>query len=130
MHDNGVRWHDLDGDGKLDQFCYPTRLADGLTNIGRADFLCVESDGRTTAWLNKGLNNMVSYGQVKFSEGKERKSKLPVFKWKLRLSTSDIRFADIDGDGFDDYIFLDMITGRAEAWKNTGIVANGGTSGE
>lgn len=83
MHDNGVRWHDLDGDGKLDQFCYLTRHPD--QNIGRADFLCVESDGRTTAWLNKGLNNMVSYGQVKFSEGKERKSKFPASDSDLEL---------------------------------------------
>lgn len=42
---------------------HPIRSGDG-----RADALCLERDGRITAWLNKasGLENV---GQVKFSEG-------------------------------------------------------------
>lgn len=38
----------------------------------RPDYLCMEKDGRTTAFLNKGLNNWVDVGQVKFSEGWDR----------------------------------------------------------
>ena len=65
-----------------------------LTTLGdgRADFLCLDLDGRTTAWLNKGPNNFVSQGQVKFSEGADR---------------ANIRFADIDGDvTFPFYLFV------------------------
>ncbi|KAK5707629.1 hypothetical protein LTR97_000167 [Elasticomyces elasticus] len=52
-HDRGVRWSDIDGDG-------------------RADFLCMSPNGLITGYLNKGPNNMVDLGQVKKSEGKER----------------------------------------------------------
>ena len=54
-HDLGVRWHDLDGDK-------------------RADFLCMQSDGVTTGYLNKGVGDMADQGLIKHAEGKERKS--------------------------------------------------------
>jgi hypothetical protein len=54
-HDKGVRWHDIDGDR-------------------RADFLCVQTNGVVTGYLNKGVNNMVNQGLIKHEEGKERKS--------------------------------------------------------
>ncbi|KAM0549173.1 hypothetical protein ACHAPJ_009482 [Fusarium lateritium] len=52
IFDLGMRFHDIDGDG-------------------RADVLCIEKNGRITGWLNKspGLGNV---GQIKFSEGWDR----------------------------------------------------------
>lgn len=57
----------------------------------------VQQNGVTTGYLNKGVNNMVNQGQVKHAEGKERRN---------------LRFADIDGDGRADMLWLDMITGQ------------------
>ncbi|PBP16288.1 hypothetical protein BUE80_DR012963 [Diplocarpon rosae] len=53
-HDNGVRWNDMDGDG-------------------RADFLCVRQDGTVTAFMNNGTG-FLDKGQIKHSEGKERRN--------------------------------------------------------
>jgi hypothetical protein len=55
-NDYGVRFADLDGDKK-------------------ADYLCIELNGRMTGALNKGINNLVNQGQLKFSEGRERARK-------------------------------------------------------
>lgn len=85
-HDLGVRWNDLDGDG-------------------RADFLCVQTDGTVTGYLNKGVGDMVNQGLVKRSEGRERKN---------------IRIADINGDGRDDYLYANMADGSVTAWHNEG----------
>jgi hypothetical protein len=49
IFDRGMRLADIDGDG-------------------RADPLCLELNGRVTAWLNTA-GGMVNVGQVKFSEG-------------------------------------------------------------
>ncbi|KAH8797345.1 hypothetical protein F5884DRAFT_815081 [Xylogone sp. PMI_703] len=87
-HDNGVRWNDIDGDG-------------------RADFLCMELNGRITGYLNKGIGNMVSQGQIKLAEGRERRN---------------LRLADIDGDGQDDLIWMNMTTGQMIGWKNAGPI--------
>ena len=39
---------------------------------GRADYLCIEPNGRVVGYLNMGINNMVYVGQVKRSEGFDR----------------------------------------------------------
>lgn len=49
VNDYGVRFADIDGDG-------------------RADYLCIRSDGYMTGALNKGLNKLVDQGQLKLSE--------------------------------------------------------------
>jgi hypothetical protein len=49
IFDRGMRVADIDGDG-------------------RADALCIEPNGRITAWLNTA-SGMQDVGQVKFSEG-------------------------------------------------------------
>ncbi|KAK2624027.1 hypothetical protein QTJ16_006661 [Diplocarpon rosae] len=54
MHDNGVRWNDMDGDG-------------------RADFLCVRQNGTVTAFMNNGTG-FLDKGMIKHSEGKERRN--------------------------------------------------------
>lgn len=95
-HDKGVRWNDIDGDG-------------------RADFLCMSSDGTVHGYLNKGVGNMVDLGQIKKSEGKER---------------VNLRFADINGDGKDDYLYVDMLDGAVTAWYNGGAKESSGSAYE
>lgn len=85
-HDLGVRWNDLDGDG-------------------RADFLCIQTDGTITGYLNKGVGDMVNQGLIKRSEVRERKN---------------LRIADINGDGRDDYLYVNMTNGAVTAWHNDG----------
>lgn len=67
-------------------------FASGLEQIsnnllGRADFLCMQLNGVITGYLNKGVGNMLNQGQIKHSEGKERRN---------------LRLADINGDGRDE----------------------------
>ncbi|KFY78640.1 hypothetical protein V499_02243 [Pseudogymnoascus sp. VKM F-103] len=93
-NDLGVRFADIDGDGK-------------------ADYLCLELDGRMTGALNRGLNKLVNQGQIKFSEAKEREH---------------IWIADINGDGRADYLFVDGLTGAVTAWTNEGNSAQSGST--
>jgi hypothetical protein len=124
-HDNGVRWNDLDGDGMLPQTSpfisshSRIRVKQLTLFVGRADFLCMQSDGTIHGYLNKGIGNMVNQGQIKFSIGKERKS-IPISHQfsnlqKLIWSILDLRIADIDGDGRADLLVLDMTTGETVA---------------
>ncbi|KAF5604267.1 acetylxylan esterase [Fusarium subglutinans] len=91
--DRGMRLADIDGDG-------------------RADVMCLESNGRITGWLNlkSGMENI---GQVKFSEGSDR---------------ADIRFADVENSGRADIIYLDKYTGAATVFKNLGRKSGTGSS--
>mgnify|MGYP003629443527 FL=1 len=92
LHDLGVRWNDIDGDG-------------------RADFLCMQSNGQLYGYLNKGVNNMVNQGQIKHTEGKERKT---------------LRLADINGDGRDDLVYVDLVDSTITAWSNEGATGQFG----
>ena len=85
-HDLGVRWHDLTGDG-------------------RADLLCVQSDGTVHGFINKGVNDFVDQGVIKDTEGRER---------------ANVRFADINGDGRADYLYVNMTDGAVTTWYNDG----------
>ncbi|KIN00783.1 carbohydrate esterase family 3 protein [Oidiodendron maius Zn] len=89
------------------------RFAD-VTGNGFPDYLCIDPDGRTTAWKN---TNMVfeSMGQIKHSEGADR---------------ADIRFVDINGDGRADYLWVDKFAGTYQVWTNEGPgdpAVNGGS---
>lgn len=93
-HDRGVRWNDIDGDG-------------------RADFLCMQTNGVVHGYLNKGVNNMINLGLVKHEEGKERKN---------------LRFADINGDGRDDFLYVNMLNGAVTVWYNAGQIQSSGSA--
>jgi len=71
---------------------------------GRADILCLEPDGRTTAWLNRATG-IVDAGQIKRTEGWDR---------------ANMRFADVEGSGRADLIHLDKYTGAGQVYKNNG----------
>lgn len=92
---------------------------------GRADYLCLDADGRTTAAIADGQGIPIitsakflpasykSVGQIKFSEGADRTS---------------IRFADINGDGRADYIWVGKTDGVVRAWTNGGNIPTSGSS--
>ncbi|KAH6707532.1 hypothetical protein BKA61DRAFT_678931 [Leptodontidium sp. MPI-SDFR-AT-0119] len=88
LHDLGLRWNDIDGDAE-------------------AEFLCMQSNGQLYRYLNTGINNMVNQGQIKHTEGKERKT---------------LRLADINGDGRDDLVFVDLADSTVQAWSNDGAI--------
>lgn len=50
---------------------------------GRVDYLCMERDGRTTAWLRDEDDTWFDAGQIKFTEDLDR---------------ANFRFADADGE--------------------------------
>ncbi|KAK8855247.1 carbohydrate esterase family 3 protein [Apiospora arundinis] len=93
LFDRGLRLADIDGDG-------------------RADYLCLEKDGRTTGFLNT-KTGIVDVGQIKFSEGWDR---------------ANIRFADVEGSGRADLIWVDKYTGQGTVMKNKGRQQTGGSS--
>ena len=43
-----------------------------LSGDHRPDYLCMQKDGRTLGFLNKGIDNWVDVGQVKKTEGWDR----------------------------------------------------------
>ncbi|KAK4890932.1 hypothetical protein LTR27_010380 [Elasticomyces elasticus] len=73
----------------------------------------METDGLINGYLNKGIGNMVSQGQIKHSEGKERKN---------------LRLADINGDGRDDLLYVNMIDGAVTEWQNGGQILSSGSA--
>lgn len=90
---------------------------------GRDDYLVVDAQGVTQGWLNAGTGNGVSWA----SQG--------VVASGVGASRDAVRFADVNGDGRDDYVVLDA-DGVAKGWLNTrspsgmgwsyaGVVASG-----
>lgn len=81
------------------------RLAD-FTCDGRVDYLVVASNGAVNAWINNGVGTgggWVARGQVASGAG----------------PGDQIRFADLDGDGKDDYLVV-ADNGAINAWTNRG----------
>lgn len=82
------------------------RFAD-LDGDDRADYLVLDDGGGVRAWLNKGGNS--------------------TFEWQYRARAANgtgaapgqIRFADVDGDGRDDYLVVNA-DGEVDAWFNRG----------
>jgi hypothetical protein len=90
-----IRFADLDGDGK-------------------ADYLWVHDDGSVEAWINGGGPNdgadaakVTWLPQGKIADG-------------IGKDGTNVVFADVDGDGRADYLWLDPATGDVTAYLNTG----------
>lgn len=88
----------------------PTDLAvrfGDLNGDGRVDYLCMDPDGRTRGWLNKASGvEAMSPNQIKVSVGFDR---------------ANYRWADVNGDGLVDFLWVDKHTGNVQTWINGGI---------
>lgn len=92
-------------------FDLAVRFAD-IDGNGRADYLCIEKDGRTWGYLNNdGGTTYIS--QFKYSEQKDR---------------ANLRWVDVNGDGRDDMIWVDKFVGDASVWYNMGPIPASGSA--
>jgi hypothetical protein len=94
IYDLAVRFADIDGDG-------------------RADYLCIEKDGRAWGYLNPRSGDLQYISQFKKSEGKDR---------------ANLRWVDVNGDGRDDMLWLDKENGDASVWYNRGATPASGSA--
>ena len=78
----------------------------------RADPVCIEKNGRMSAWMNK-KSGMVNVGQIKVAEGWDR---------------ANIRLADVETSGRADILYLDKYTGATTVFKNDGNKPSGVSS--
>ncbi|KAL3459687.1 hypothetical protein BJX64DRAFT_279058 [Aspergillus heterothallicus] len=72
---------------------------------GRDDYLCIRRDGHITGFIHKDDNTWEDVGQIKFAQDKDR---------------ANLRFADVNGDGLDDMIWVDKFNGDGYVWYNKG----------
>lgn len=84
-------------------FDRPVHFAD-VSGNGKADYLCVEKDGRTWGWVN-GDDGWEYIDQFKYSEEKDR---------------ANLHWADVNGDGKADMISTDKFSGDGSVWYNLG----------
>lgn len=82
-----------------------------------ADYLVVNQvSGAVRAWMNRGGRPSnpvwVPAGEIASGTGHD-------------AATESVRFADLQGDGRDDYLVLNRTSGAVKAWKNAGPGANG-----
>lgn len=84
-------------------FDRPVHFAD-VSGNGKADYLCVEKDGRTWGWVN-GDDGWEYIDQFKSSEQKDR---------------ANLHWADVNGDGKADMIWTDKFSGDGSVWYNLG----------
>ncbi|KAK3897538.1 killer toxin subunits alpha beta [Staphylotrichum tortipilum] len=94
-------------------FDNPVRFAD-IDGNGLADFLCMEPDGRTWGLLNSnGGKTLTKLSQIKKTEGKDR---------------ANLHFADVNGDGLDDFLWINKFNGDTEVWYNRGPIPASGSA--
>ncbi|UKZ74641.1 hypothetical protein TrVFT333_002311 [Trichoderma virens FT-333] len=82
-----------------------------LDGDGRVDYLCMEKDARTVGYLNKP-GGLVSKGQIKFAP-------------QGPLDRANFKWADVNGDGLVDLIWVDKFSAKARVWKNGGFTPAG-----
>ncbi|KXH43411.1 hypothetical protein CSAL01_05203 [Colletotrichum salicis] len=78
---------------------------DDLTGSKRADFLCLHPDGFITGLLHQDDGRFKVVGQIKVAEGHDR---------------AMLRFADVNGDGRDDLLWIEKFSGDTWVWYNEG----------
>lgn len=88
----------------------PVHFAD-VTGNKKADYLCMQRDGRITGWVNGDLS-WEAIDQFKQSEGLDR---------------ANFQFADADGDGKADLIWTDKFNGDGTVYYNGGRQEVGGS---
>ncbi|KAJ5352116.1 hypothetical protein N7452_001090 [Penicillium brevicompactum] len=98
----------------LGLFDRPVQLAD-VTGNGKADYLCVEKDGRSSGYVHRDGGSWDHINQFKFAEGKDR---------------ANLHWADVDGDGKADMIHTNKFNGDGAVWLNKGEKNVGGSQFE
>ncbi|KAL4902118.1 hypothetical protein BDW74DRAFT_187076 [Aspergillus multicolor] len=93
-------------------FDHPVQIAD-ITGNGRADYLCIERDGRTWGYVQNSANTFTQHTQIKFAEGKDR---------------ANLVWADVNGDGLADLIHTNKFNSDGTVWYNRGLRDTGGSS--
>lgn len=118
--ENGFKKVGVYGDHKLDASnnARSVTFAD-LDGDGDDDYLLVGPKGEVEAWRNddvatRGTNAWIKIGRV--AEGVSPGT------------TERVVFADIDGDGDDDYLVVDNTNGRVRGWRNDGPFTKGITA--
>ncbi|KAH8170471.1 repeat domain in vibrio, colwellia, bradyrhizobium and shewanella domain-containing protein [Sarocladium implicatum] len=79
-----------------------------LTNNGCVDYICLDQSGKASAWLNSCGSgfDLHDVGQVK--------APIP------QKDRANFRFADVNGDGRADYLWLSKFSGDTSVWINDG----------
>ncbi|KAK0099309.1 hypothetical protein ONS96_008539 [Cadophora gregata f. sp. sojae] len=80
------------------------RIAD-LTGNRRADYLCIGLDSRVTGFVQGDNGGFTNVGQIKVSIDKDR---------------ANMRFADVNGDGKADLLWIEKFSGDTFVWYNGG----------
>ncbi|KAH8886185.1 family 3 carbohydrate esterase, partial [Thozetella sp. PMI_491] len=88
----------------LGMFDLAVRFAD-ITGNKRADYLCIEPDTRITGYTHNDDGSFTNVGQIKVSIDKDR---------------ANLRFADVNGDGTDDLLWVEKFSGDAYVYYNNG----------
>ncbi|GAB1821963.1 hypothetical protein HerbRD11066_51270 [Herbidospora sp. RD11066] len=95
-----------------------TQFAD-IDGDGRDDYLALDpTNGNTRAWLNRGADRSGDHWL-------DRGVIASGTNTGVSLSGRYVQFADIDGDGRDDYLAIDPATGNTRAWRNVGAESGG-----
>jgi hypothetical protein len=87
------------------------RFAD-ISGSGRGDYLCIEKNGRFWGWTHNSNNTWTFIDQFKSSKGHDR---------------ADLRWADVNGDGLADTIWVNKFNGNADVYYNFGRRDVGGS---
>ncbi|KAF4853989.1 hypothetical protein CGCSCA2_v009770 [Colletotrichum siamense] len=88
----------------LGVFNLAVRFADLIGNNG-ADYLCIAPDGTVSDYLQQDSGVFVDVGQINFAIGKNR---------------ANLRCADANGDGKDDMLWMEKLSGDTWVWYNGG----------
>ncbi|KAJ4183363.1 hypothetical protein NW755_009854 [Fusarium falciforme] len=92
-----------------------------LTKSGRADYIVVDKDkGQAWFWQNLGPKAGWSWGGQSECAAGPKETLKKKFGWE-EFYPRNVRFADLDGDGLDDYIYMNNY-GATVWWKNLGTL--------
>ena len=98
----------------LGLFDRPVHFAD-ISGNDKGDYLCVEKDGHSWAYVHNDGGGWDHINQFKFSEEKDR---------------ANLHWADVDGDGKADVIHTNKFNGDGNVWLNKGRKNIGGSQYE
>ncbi|KAK9413786.1 putative SGNH hydrolase-type esterase domain-containing protein [Seiridium unicorne] len=93
-------------------FDIPIHFAD-VSGNGKADYLCMEKDGRTKGYLHEDDGSFTEIDQFKYSEQKDR---------------ANHKFADVNGDGRADFLWTNKFNGDTDVWINAGAIPRSGSA--